>query len=1205
MAFEYQRHFLADEATQEEAFSELEVADYLVFLLAFDTYFRWLKETGQKADALFMRGGMLAKMMERDHLDKVRSVIEAGVKSPGALKMLEASMKYPTSAKGCSMRALKLRTVLTRGGPSSLKHVFGTSIRARKEVSDAIEASTSGASAEALVKFSTISLKNKRLQGWIGHAADAAGKPVVAVNPVHEAVKQVGEDAQNLLDQKVTQEGAVASSEVHAEAQAAQANTLARIENHATDAAKAALDMVKAPDRPVTRSEATGIATAVATAIATDPDSPAMKAALTVGGYPLDEEQRAAALTDGKVLVAAGAGAGKSTTLVGRLKYLIQVKHESPSRILVATFNTRAAEDLRASIGKELGSAGDSVTCGTMHSVFRNFIGTNGKKGFGNDAERAALSDGSLIATPRGKKNEDEGEEGFVIDETGERVGDRGKKKAPTPRQMTAAVRAVIRDIGPGGLAAMTGLPEKLFGGAPPAKLCNQLKENWLGNDVDFETALKGAETVEEVYGAVWMEVYAGLKGDRGPDWKPPRPSAAFQKFMRDFRADGRRLADLNDMLLIFRDILERDPAARKAANQMFDHVLVDEAQDLNVVQHDIFRMMTDQVQPGSGKSFWIVGDDKQAIYQFRGARPGLFSALDGKEGWVTRKIQTNYRCDPEIVEAANKVTAHNTGQIEMQARPDPKKPRGRASIVVETPPSYVGIAGDIIESFEKTKAVEGSTWAKGFAVLSRTNNELNAFEDQCIIHEIPYRRSKGKGFLESTESNAVLGYMDLALSSDNEELTEALVHTVNAPNREIFLGDEAIERIVKDSLKGIAQAEGVDVRSFNPLDCLTRPQIAKKLAADLKEPYRAAKIAAARKLERERGGWFADQIRYKGEDWMWWEDVDKLTDKLLEMGRQVMDLRTQMRSNVKTEDLLNRILDGITTEVGYYNKKTQQDTRKTVSLKQSIKESIAFNRNPDDDEPAPDSEKKVTIDEHGTHLTDPNAPPGEGAPASEKPDPLAGLGTVRYLFDIARPNSKDQALGVNPGEATGFYRKLDRYKTESRKLQDKNLNPDQLSLSTVHSVKGAQWDHVALCCSYGFFPGKKKDDSTLLETELQKLGARIPWPPDEREYAVKRAHTHIEDRMISERNLAYVGITRAKTDLQVICSQERVKRKPGDPPTLGVFVREAGLAPGQNVHPESTPEAVKVAFEVSAVDLDEIIGRYGDVEMSYDRRAR
>lgn len=1214
MVYDYGRamplHMATDESDAEEQieFGELQIADYLVFLLAFDTYMRWMKEEGRPTgDPAFVRGLTLLKNVERQHIDRVEQFLKEGLTNPASLRMLENAMKLPPTPRGASMRALRLRTILSRGGTATAKHVFGKSIRARREVTDAIESAMLETAPEAFAKFSTIVMRDKRLQQWLTRAktsVESGGEAVpVDANPIHEASKQVAESTEELRAAHAKQDAHSPASEEHASATQAQADVLKGVEMKATEAAAQTLVQKGQDDTPPTRSEVIGIATAAATAAVNGAEDPAVKAALTVGGFELDGEQKTAALTDGRVLVAAGAGAGKSTTLVGRLKYLVNVRHETPSRILVATFNSKAAEDLKGSIVKELGAAGDAVACGTMHSLFRNFIGFNGKRGYGTPEESQALSDGNLIAESRDKDDEEDGS-GFVVEGDSENREIGAKKasyKPPNPRQMTAAVRGVVKDLGPGGLAQMTGLPEKLFeaNSLPSAKICKQLMENWSGNDVDAFTALKGAETIEEVYSSVWMEIYAGLKGDRGPDWKPMRVGGAFPKFMKQFRPDGRRLADLNDMLLIFRDILERDPTAREAAQKLFDHVLVDEAQDLNVVQHDIFGMMTEKVEPGNGKSFWIVGDDKQAIYQFRGARPGLFSALDGKEGWTSRLIQTNYRCDPEIVEAANRVTSNNQGQIAMTARPDPKKPRGRASIEVETPPSYVDIAGDVIESFDKMKAVDPSTsWSKGFAVLSRTNNELNAFEDQCIIHEVPYRRSKGKGFLESAESNCVLGYMDLALSSDNEELQTALVNTVGKPDRGVYLGQDVIEKITREALKDISREQGVDVRNLNPLDVLMRRPLAKKLAQALKEPYRAAKIAGVKKMELQYGqqAWFRQKIRDFGYEWTWWQDVDELTQKLLDMGQQIVDLRKSMQSGAKTTDILDRILNGIKTEVGYYNKKTGQDTRKTVSLKDQIRGDIAYNRNPDDDEDEK-TEKKVITDENGTRRV------VEVDPATgQEVDQLAGLGTVRYLYDIARPNTTDEAVGTDPTQAKGFYAKMDRYKETSKRLQDPKVNPDRLTLSTVHSVKGAQWDHVALCCSPGFFPVKRKEETTGLEEQLAKINAKIPWPADERAKCVDHAHAHIEDPMTSERNLAYVGVTRAKTDLKVICSQERVKKKsPSDPPQLGMFVNEAKLVPGQNVQPAPPPEpVVKTAF---VIDVPDDFDRYLPASPAYDRR--
>src|SRR5574338_347210 len=197
---------------------------------------------------------------------------------------------------------------------------------------------------------------------------------------------------------------------------------------------------------------------------------------------------------------------------------------------------------------------------------------------------------------------------------------------------------------------------------------------------------------------------------------------------MKKFRPNGERLGDADDMVRIFRDILKRNPEAKKTAQGMYDHLLVDEAQDLNVVQHEIFALMTEHVQPGGKNSFWVVGDDKQSIYQFRGARPSLFSALDGAEGWTKRLIQTNYRCEPEVVDAANRVAQNNTGQIPMQAQADPRKARGKASIVVETPIDYVDGAYSVFETFGREMSL-GKDTPSDFAVLARTNAELNAFE--------------------------------------------------------------------------------------------------------------------------------------------------------------------------------------------------------------------------------------------------------------------------------------------------------------------------------------------------------------------------------------------------------------------------------------------------------------------------------------------
>ena len=196
---------------EDDKFLELEAADYITFLLALDTYHRWVKESGRpQHDPVLIRGLTLLRMAERDHLDKVGAVIRDGVKNPASLTMLAAALRLPPTHKGASIRALKLRTILSRGGPTTVKHVFGSSTRARREVNDAIESSMGDDAATAFLKFSTIVLKDKRLQGWIARAAASTasgGEPLpVETSIVHEASKQVGESADELLKAKAQQD---------------------------------------------------------------------------------------------------------------------------------------------------------------------------------------------------------------------------------------------------------------------------------------------------------------------------------------------------------------------------------------------------------------------------------------------------------------------------------------------------------------------------------------------------------------------------------------------------------------------------------------------------------------------------------------------------------------------------------------------------------------------------------------------------------------------------------------------------------------------------------------------------------------------------------------------------------------------------------------------------------------------------------------
>jgi superfamily I DNA/RNA helicase len=1163
----YDRRQAADEEVVEvdKTFGELQIAEYVVFLLALDTYMRYMEEVGLPHDEMTANGLKLLRMADMLHGEVIAGFMKANLPSDTHKKMLEKALRLRPTPDGAARRALQIRTLLSRGGASTMRAVFSTN-KALQEVRAAIAASMVDDADAALDKFAVIPVKNIRIRNWIDEAAKLAGSGVPPT-PV-TAVSQTGgrvDASKELAVERMKAEAADPASEETKGTTDRQDKIISRVQEEAQATALKSLDAKNEPDAPVTKSQVVGIAAATVAAAMADPED--------LKNVPeplrsLDPEQRGAALTDGKVLIAAGAGAGKSTTLVARIQYLIKDRGVKPGRILACSFNRKAANELRDKIAKKCGeNEMKQMSVGTMHSLFMRFIvGDRGSNipAFGTPEEQKLFSEERLIANP----------------EPGQKF-----KRGPKPINHTLAIKGVWTECGPVALASYYKVQPKALEDIPSAKKAGLLINVWKGNDVSPEQALANATSKEEIKAAIWYHIGSGLKGDI-PGWRPPcSQSKTADKWMDTFRPGKERLGDLDDMVKVYRDILVRDPKARTLVQNMFDHILVDECQDLNTVQHQVFDLMSQHITDGKdGKSLWMVGDDKQAIYQFRGARPDLFTALNGKEGWKTRMIKTNYRCAPEIVECANKLVAHNTNQIPMEARANPKKARKEASIEVTVPGDNASGAIYTLQRITKELRANPTSEEKDYAVLARTNNELNDYETACIIEGIPYTRVGGSSFLEAPESKAVLGYLDLAGGTNFEKMQLSLASSLTKPDRGLYLSTDKVAEIVKEALQDIARGDGMDVKSLNPFEVITKRVYARQLAEALKQPYKNKLMATG--------------------DWLWRKSVDEMTETLLEMGAQVAKLKKTINdTSMPVEDVFKIILDDVKATTGYRNNRTGEDTRKTVTLREHISNDMSLYSDGSEDaeeEEEPDSVKPVVDDEGNLMLPKTEGEPGDPSAPPAPENPAKGLGAVQFLYQIAQPNAQDHDLGHDPTTALGFIKKLERYSDASKTLRvdlkkwaldQKKLPPEQreerprcMVLSTVHSVKGAEWPNVFVCMPAGIFPVEKKPK-------------KDEPPPDPEEELRK---------LEAERNLAYVALTRAAKNLTVVCAKAPSR-----------FVFEAGLKPGENVEKD-----VPLPAEVGTPKTAEDEGDFGDhgpppfedmasyfmtaggVDTSYDRRA-
>lgn len=135
-------------------------------------------------------------------------------------------------------------------------------------------------------------------------------------------------------------------------------------------------------------------------------------------------------------------------------------------------------------------------------------------------------------------------------------------------------------------------------------------------------------------------------------------PDEAFRRIYSGYvkQCRQRRLVDFDDMLLMCWELFMKRKDILGAWQEKFQYLLVDEVQDMNQIQYDILRLLA-----APRDNLFLVGDDDQSIYHFRGARPEIM--LNFRKDYPSARqvlLDINYRCTEEILEAAGRLISHN-----------------------------------------------------------------------------------------------------------------------------------------------------------------------------------------------------------------------------------------------------------------------------------------------------------------------------------------------------------------------------------------------------------------------------------------------------------------------------------------------------------------------------------------------------------------
>ncbi len=241
-------------------------------------------------------------------------------------------------------------------------------------------------------------------------------------------------------------------------------------------------------------------------------------------------------------------------------------------------------------------------------------------------------------------------------------------------------------------------------------------------------------------------------------------------------------VVDFGELLLRAHELLRDTPELLDHYRQRFAHVLVDEFQDTNTIQYAWVRLLS-----GGGGDVFIVGDDDQSIYGWRGARIENIQRFGNDfPGARTVRLEQNYRSTATLLKAANALIAQNAGRLGKNLWTEDEA--GEPIQVYGAFNEYdeARFVGERIQGW-----VEAGNRRDQVAVLYRSNAQSRVFEETLIAMGIPYRVYGGLRFFERAEIKDALAYLRLIANRDDDASFERVVNT---PPR--GLGERSVEAV-------------------------------------------------------------------------------------------------------------------------------------------------------------------------------------------------------------------------------------------------------------------------------------------------------------------------------------------------------------------------------------------------------------------------
>ncbi len=254
-------------------------------------------------------------------------------------------------------------------------------------------------------------------------------------------------------------------------------------------------------------------------------------------------------------------------------------------------------------------------------------------------------------------------------------------------------------------------------------------------------------------------------------------PEEVFQKLYQGYQQmmAENRLIDFDDMQVYCYELFRARKDILEAWQNKYPYILVDEFQDICKIQYDILKMLA-----GQTGNLFIVGDDDQSIYRFRGSKPEIMLGFE-KDFPGTEKVllDRNFRCDANIVEASLRLIGHNQVRFPKKIRPArPPVCQVLTRRFATAREQYNAIAVSLKECQNRGEKIGGT------AVLFRTNRNAGGLVRQLMAYNIPFQmRDVTANLYDHWIAQDLMTYLYIARGDYSRE---HFLRISNRPNRYI-----------------------------------------------------------------------------------------------------------------------------------------------------------------------------------------------------------------------------------------------------------------------------------------------------------------------------------------------------------------------------------------------------------------------------------